>query len=356
MVARAKRGLIYEAVRPLDEDVNAHLAARRRPHRHGHRLLVGRVRQGRLRARNAAAARDRRARDHRDRVAAAGNDPVDVARRRVRARGQCRPSHPSSRFADRASRDDRRRAPHALDSGRTAHRRDRRRRARVRNSHPAHANARSSTAADSDDATTRCRVLVVVGLVGFVSGLLGNSGGFLLAPLFMTALGLPIHRAFGTSLVLATCLAVPGTIVHAWLGHIDWTLTLAFGFAARPQPRRRAARIADQGPLADARLRDGDHNARRRTPRALSLTAEITEDFLRSACDDWASIAPHRYRKQPDVPRAAPRWRPVDALVDSARHPTRRAFASAQGPSRHRALTRRHVEAPFLACAHARIL
>jgi uncharacterized membrane protein YfcA len=85
-----------------------------------------------------------------------------------------------------------------------------------------------------EERSTTARVLVVVGIVGFVSGLLGNSGGFLLAPLFITALGLPIHRALGTSLVLATCLAVPGTIVHAWLGHIDWTLTLAFGLAAAP--------------------------------------------------------------------------------------------------------------------------
>jgi uncharacterized protein len=81
---------------------------------------------------------------------------------------------------------------------------------------------------------TTARVLVIVGLVGFVSGLLGNSGGFLLAPLFVTALGLPIHRALGTSLVLAACLAVPATVVHALLGHIDWTLTLAFGLAAAP--------------------------------------------------------------------------------------------------------------------------
>lgn len=94
-------------------------------------------------------------------------------------------------------------------------------------------NGHSTTASDARRATTP-RVLVVVGVVGFISGLLGNSGGFLLAPLFMTALGLPIRRAFGTSLVLATCLAIPGTIVHAWLGHIDWTLTLAFGFAAAP--------------------------------------------------------------------------------------------------------------------------
>jgi uncharacterized protein len=82
--------------------------------------------------------------------------------------------------------------------------------------------------------TTALRVMAVVGVVGFVSGLLGNSGGFLLAPLFMSVLGMPIHRALGTSLLLATCLAIPGTLVHAWLGHIDWSLTLAFGLACVP--------------------------------------------------------------------------------------------------------------------------
>ena len=81
---------------------------------------------------------------------------------------------------------------------------------------------------------TATRIMVVVGVVGFISGLLGNSGGFLLAPLFISALGMPIHRAFGTSLLLAACLAIPGTLVHALLGHIDWSLTLAFGFASAP--------------------------------------------------------------------------------------------------------------------------
>lgn len=82
--------------------------------------------------------------------------------------------------------------------------------------------------------TKRARVLAVTGAVGLVSGLLGNTGGFLLAPLFMHALGMPVKRALGTSLAVAAALAVPGTIVHAWLGHIDWLVTLVFGLAAVP--------------------------------------------------------------------------------------------------------------------------
>ena len=81
---------------------------------------------------------------------------------------------------------------------------------------------------------SRPRTLMVVAAAGLVSGLLGNSGGFLLAPLFMNVLHMPVRRALGTSLALAAALAVPGTIVHAWLGHIDWSLSLVLGLASMP--------------------------------------------------------------------------------------------------------------------------
>jgi uncharacterized membrane protein YfcA len=92
-------------------------------------------------------------------------------------------------------------------------------------------------ASETDDALSAvptARIVGVTSIVGLVSGLLGNAGGFLLAPLFMHVLHMPVRRALGTSLALAAVLAIPGTIVHAWLGHIDWSLTLAFGLAAVP--------------------------------------------------------------------------------------------------------------------------
>jgi uncharacterized membrane protein YfcA len=70
--------------------------------------------------------------------------------------------------------------------------------------------------------------------VGLVSGLLANSGGFLLAPLFVILLRLPIKSALASSLAVASVLAVPGTIVHAALGHIDWTLVAVFGSTSVP--------------------------------------------------------------------------------------------------------------------------
>jgi len=78
------------------------------------------------------------------------------------------------------------------------------------------------------------RTVGVVAIAAIASGLLGNSGGFILAPLFMNVLRMPVRRALGTSLALAAVLAVPGTIVHAWLGHIDCSLSLVFGLASVP--------------------------------------------------------------------------------------------------------------------------
>lgn len=74
----------------------------------------------------------------------------------------------------------------------------------------------------------------VATVVGLVSGLLANSGGFLLAPLYVTVLRLPVKAAFASSLAVAAALAVPGTIVHAALGHIDWLLVSVFAATSVP--------------------------------------------------------------------------------------------------------------------------
>ena len=94
--------------------------------------------------------------------------------------------------------------------------------------------AHDSSAVKELQRVSRPRTIAVVAIAGAVSGLLGNSGGFLLAPLFMNVLHMPVRRALGTSLALATVLAVPGTIVHAWLGHIDWSLTFVFALGSIP--------------------------------------------------------------------------------------------------------------------------
>lgn len=75
---------------------------------------------------------------------------------------------------------------------------------------------------------------VIATSVGLISGLLANGGGFLLAPLYVAVLRLPIKSAFATSLAVAAVLAIPGTIVHTALGHIDWALVAAFAVTSVP--------------------------------------------------------------------------------------------------------------------------
>lgn len=68
----------------------------------------------------------------------------------------------------------------------------------------------------------RLRIAAVALGVGFVSGLLANAGGFLLAPSFARFLKQPIKAAFASSLVVSAFLAMPATVVHWYLGHIAW--------------------------------------------------------------------------------------------------------------------------------------
>jgi len=78
------------------------------------------------------------------------------------------------------------------------------------------------------------RLAVVAVAVGLLAGLLANSGGFLLVPLYLAVLALPIKSALASSLAVASLLAVPGTIVHASMGHIDWRVAIVFGMASIP--------------------------------------------------------------------------------------------------------------------------
>ena len=80
----------------------------------------------------------------------------------------------------------------------------------------------------------RTRLFLVAAAVGVVSGLLANSGGFLLAPMFVVVLRLSLKQSFASSLAVAAVLAVPGTVVHAALGHIDWAVVAVFAATSIP--------------------------------------------------------------------------------------------------------------------------
>jgi uncharacterized protein len=70
----------------------------------------------------------------------------------------------------------------------------------------------------------RLRLALIALGVGIISGLLANAGGFLLAPAYARFLRQPIKKSFACSLAVSAALAVPGTVVHAYLGHISWTV------------------------------------------------------------------------------------------------------------------------------------
>jgi uncharacterized membrane protein YfcA len=78
------------------------------------------------------------------------------------------------------------------------------------------------------------RIAIVAIGVGLIAGLLGNSGGFLLAPLFVVILRTPLKVGLGTSLAISAVLAIPATITHAALGHIDWHVAAVYGVTAVP--------------------------------------------------------------------------------------------------------------------------
>lgn len=99
---------------------------------------------------------------------------------------------------------------------------------------PAGPGADPGADAEPEPEVSTVRLVGVALTVGFLAGLLANSGGFLLVPLYLAVLALPIHRALACSLAVAAALAIPGTIVHAALGHIDWRVAVVFGIASVP--------------------------------------------------------------------------------------------------------------------------
>ncbi len=80
----------------------------------------------------------------------------------------------------------------------------------------------------------RWKIATVALFVGFLSGLLANSGGVLFGPIFIRFLKMPTKQALASSLLIAAGLAVPGTIAHWYLGHIDWKLVILLSVSSIP--------------------------------------------------------------------------------------------------------------------------
>ncbi len=73
---------------------------------------------------------------------------------------------------------------------------------------------------------SRAKVVAIGFAAGFVSGLLGVGGGIILIPGFHLILGVPVQVAMGSSLIIIAVMAIPGSIIHYLLEHVDVTLFL----------------------------------------------------------------------------------------------------------------------------------
>lgn len=71
-------------------------------------------------------------------------------------------------------------------------------------------------------------------LAGFLSGYVGVGGGFIMVPLFMAMLGVPMRLASGTSLLAVCILAIPGAVEQGILGNIDYLVGIATAAGSMP--------------------------------------------------------------------------------------------------------------------------
>ncbi len=86
----------------------------------------------------------------------------------------------------------------------------------------------------SEETIPYWKIVLVAVSVGFLSGLLANSGGVLFGPLFIRFFKMPTKKALASSLLVAAGLAIPGTIAHWYLGHINWQLVLLLSLSSIP--------------------------------------------------------------------------------------------------------------------------
>lgn len=69
---------------------------------------------------------------------------------------------------------------------------------------------------------------------GVASGYVGVGGGFIMVPLMLSLVGIPMRQASGTSLIAVMILAVPGVIEQALLGNISYTAGIALAVGSIP--------------------------------------------------------------------------------------------------------------------------
>lgn len=71
-------------------------------------------------------------------------------------------------------------------------------------------------------------------IAGLASGYVGVGGGFIMVPLMLAVLDIPMSLASGTSLIAIMILAIPGVIEQGLLGNIDYLAGIAIVIGSIP--------------------------------------------------------------------------------------------------------------------------
>ena len=95
-----------------------------------------------------------------------------------------------------------------------------------------------AAAAPADDAPLSRKQLLqgaAIGLIaGLASGYVGVGGGFIMVPLMLSIIGIPMRKASGTSLIAVMILAIPGVIEQGIIGNINYLAGIAIVIGTIP--------------------------------------------------------------------------------------------------------------------------
>ena len=97
--------------------------------------------------------------------------------------------------------------------------------------------ADASTPTADDSSLSRKQLLqgAAIGLVaGLASGYVGVGGGFIMVPLMLSIIGIPMRKASGTSLIAVMILAIPGVIEQGIIGNINYLAGIAIVIGTIP--------------------------------------------------------------------------------------------------------------------------
>lgn len=99
------------------------------------------------------------------------------------------------------------------------------------------ADAAASAPTADDSSFSRKQLLqgAAIGLVaGLASGYVGVGGGFIMVPLMLSIIGIPMRKASGTSLIAVMILAIPGVIEQGIIGNINYLAGIAIVIGTIP--------------------------------------------------------------------------------------------------------------------------